>query len=66
MRSCVKTQLLTISLQFIKLNFKKLKEGSIRDLIIHFIPAIIVIMAFEAIAIQVYAHAPIEQSKFIL
>ncbi len=41
----------------------KIKKGGLKDLIIHLLPAIIVISLFETIAIEVYLNTPISDSK---
>ncbi len=41
----------------------RIKKGSLKDLIIHLVPAILVISLFEIIAIEVYLNTPIHDSK---
>ncbi len=41
-----------------------IKKGGLKDLIIHLIPAILVISLYEIIAIQVYLNTPIQDSRF--
>lgn len=40
-----------------------IKSGSIKDLIIHLVPAVLVVSLFEIIAIEVYLHTSIHDSK---
>lgn len=41
----------------------RIRKGSLKDLIIHLVPAVLVISLFEIIAIEVYLHTPLHDSK---
>lgn len=40
-----------------------IKKGSLHDLVVHLIPAILVVSLFEIIAIEVYLNTPLQESK---